>query len=84
MASTSHPVFARVYERLSVAMDRAGAAEHRRALAAAPDAILNTPLLPGEDPALLRGPDRNADQRVRDGGVAAVLAEAAALAGSGR
>jgi len=30
----SHPVFARVYERLSVAMDRAGAAEHRRALVA--------------------------------------------------
>ncbi|MDG4794524.1 class I SAM-dependent methyltransferase [Micromonospora sp. WMMD1082] len=30
----SHPVFARVYQRLSVAMDRAGAAEHRRALVA--------------------------------------------------
>lgn len=30
----SHPVFARVYERLSPAMDRAGAAEHRRALVA--------------------------------------------------
>jgi ubiquinone/menaquinone biosynthesis C-methylase UbiE len=29
-----HPIFARVYEKLSVQMDRAGAAEHRRALAA--------------------------------------------------
>jgi ubiquinone/menaquinone biosynthesis C-methylase UbiE len=27
-----HPIFARVYEKLSVQMDRAGAAEHRRAL----------------------------------------------------
>jgi ubiquinone/menaquinone biosynthesis C-methylase UbiE len=34
MAPRSHPVFARVYERLSVAMDRAGAAEHRHALVA--------------------------------------------------
>ncbi|MEV4637538.1 methyltransferase domain-containing protein [Actinoplanes sp. NPDC049548] len=34
MAGTSHPLFARVYERLSVAMDRAGVAEHRRALVA--------------------------------------------------
>jgi len=34
MAGKSHPVFARVYERLSVLMDRAGAAEHRRVLAA--------------------------------------------------
>jgi ubiquinone/menaquinone biosynthesis C-methylase UbiE len=29
-----HPIFARVYEKLSVQMDRAGAAEHRHALAA--------------------------------------------------
>ncbi|GAA0798683.1 class I SAM-dependent methyltransferase [Spirilliplanes yamanashiensis] len=34
MASVSHPVFARVYERMSAAMDRAGAAEHRHALLA--------------------------------------------------
>ncbi|MFJ6169418.1 class I SAM-dependent methyltransferase [Micromonospora orduensis] len=34
MAAVSHPVFARVYERLSVAMDRAGTAEHRRDLVA--------------------------------------------------
>ncbi|MEV4655963.1 methyltransferase domain-containing protein [Micromonospora sp. NPDC049301] len=34
MATVSHPVFARVYERLSVAMDRAGTAEHRRSLVA--------------------------------------------------
>ncbi|HEX8630609.1 MAG TPA: class I SAM-dependent methyltransferase [Catenuloplanes sp.] len=32
--AVSHPVFARVYERLSVMMDRAGAAEHRRYLVA--------------------------------------------------
>ncbi|GAB3957099.1 class I SAM-dependent methyltransferase [Micromonospora vulcania] len=32
MAAASHPVFARFYERLSVAMDRAGVAEHRRDL----------------------------------------------------
>jgi len=31
---SSHPVFARLYERASVAMDRAGAAEHRRRLVA--------------------------------------------------
>ncbi|MET8311854.1 methyltransferase domain-containing protein [Micromonospora sp. NPDC005173] len=30
----SHPIFARVYQRLSVTMDRAGGAEHRRALVA--------------------------------------------------
>ncbi|MEV4708643.1 methyltransferase domain-containing protein [Actinoplanes sp. NPDC049316] len=29
-----HPIFARVYEKLSVQMDRAGAAEHRHALVA--------------------------------------------------
>jgi ubiquinone/menaquinone biosynthesis C-methylase UbiE len=29
-----HPIFARVYEKLSVQMDRSGAAEHRRTLAA--------------------------------------------------
>ncbi|MCX5070205.1 methyltransferase domain-containing protein [Micromonospora lupini] len=34
MAAVSHPVFARVYERLSVAMDRAGTAAFRRDLAA--------------------------------------------------
>jgi ubiquinone/menaquinone biosynthesis C-methylase UbiE len=34
MPPTSHPVFARVYERLSVVMDRAGGAEHRRDLVA--------------------------------------------------
>jgi ubiquinone/menaquinone biosynthesis C-methylase UbiE len=34
MAGISHPVFARVYQRLSVVMDRAGAAEHRHALVA--------------------------------------------------
>ncbi|WP_433651969.1 class I SAM-dependent methyltransferase [Micromonospora zamorensis] len=34
MAAVSHPVFARVYERLSVAMDRAGTAEFRRDLVA--------------------------------------------------
>ncbi|MET7752846.1 class I SAM-dependent methyltransferase [Micromonospora sp. NPDC005367] len=34
MASRSHPVFARAYERLSVLMDRAGAAEDREALVA--------------------------------------------------
>lgn len=32
MPEMSHPVFARVYQRLSVAMDRAGGADHRRAL----------------------------------------------------
>ncbi|HEV7896710.1 MAG TPA: methyltransferase domain-containing protein [Planosporangium sp.] len=30
----SHPIFARVYQRLSVTMDRAGGAEHRHALVA--------------------------------------------------
>ncbi len=34
MTAVSHPVFARVYERLSVMMDRAGGAEHRRDLVA--------------------------------------------------
>ncbi len=34
MTGTSHPVFARVYQRISVMMDRAGAAEHRHALVA--------------------------------------------------
>ena len=34
VAAVSHPVFARVYERLSVAMDRAGTAEFRRDLVA--------------------------------------------------
>ena len=34
MAGMSHPIFARVYERLSVMMDRSGGAEHRRALVA--------------------------------------------------
>lgn len=34
MTAVSHPVFARVYERLSVRMDRAGGAEHRRDLVA--------------------------------------------------
>ncbi len=34
MATVSHPVFARVYERLSVAMDRAGTAAFRRELVA--------------------------------------------------
>ncbi|WP_238487602.1 hypothetical protein [Actinoplanes flavus] len=29
-----HPIFARVYEKLSVQMDRAGAAEHRHTLVA--------------------------------------------------
>ncbi|MFC4017217.1 class I SAM-dependent methyltransferase [Micromonospora sp. GCM10011542] len=34
MAGRSHPIFARVYERLSVTMDRAGVAEHRHTLVA--------------------------------------------------
>ncbi|WP_282261375.1 class I SAM-dependent methyltransferase [Micromonospora sp. WMMD1155] len=34
VAEVSHPVFARVYERLSVAMDRAGTAAYRRDLVA--------------------------------------------------
>jgi ubiquinone/menaquinone biosynthesis C-methylase UbiE len=34
MAAVSHPIFARVYERVSVTMDRAGVAEQRRTLAA--------------------------------------------------
>ncbi|MGC4875929.1 class I SAM-dependent methyltransferase [Micromonospora sp. DT43] len=34
MAAVSHPLFARVYERLSVAMDRAGTAAFRRDVAA--------------------------------------------------
>ncbi|MEU7842054.1 methyltransferase domain-containing protein [Micromonospora sp. NPDC049114] len=34
MAAVSHPVFARVYERLSIAMDRAGTAAFRRDLVA--------------------------------------------------
>src|SRR5918998_6700916 len=34
MAGVSHPIFARVYERLSVSMDEAGVAEHRRDLVA--------------------------------------------------
>ncbi|PWU58267.1 SAM-dependent methyltransferase, partial [Micromonospora globispora] len=32
--SVSHPVFARIFARASVAMDRAGAAEHRHRLVA--------------------------------------------------
>ena len=34
MGDMSHPIFARVYQRLSVSMDRAGVADLRRALAA--------------------------------------------------
>jgi ubiquinone/menaquinone biosynthesis C-methylase UbiE len=34
VAGMSHPIFARVYERLSVVMDKTGGAEHRRALVA--------------------------------------------------
>ena len=34
MSGMSHPIFARVYQRVSVAMDRAGGAEQRRALVA--------------------------------------------------
>jgi SAM-dependent methyltransferase len=34
MAGVSHPIFARVYERLSVSMDEAGVAAHRRDLVA--------------------------------------------------
>lgn len=34
MTETSHPLFARVYQRMAPAMDRAGAAEHRKALTA--------------------------------------------------
>lgn len=34
MSPVSHPIFARVYQRLSVAMDRVGGAEHRRELVA--------------------------------------------------
>lgn len=34
MATVSHPVYARLYERLSVAMDRAGTAAFRRELVA--------------------------------------------------
>ncbi|HZN73700.1 MAG TPA: methyltransferase domain-containing protein [Micromonosporaceae bacterium] len=34
MTTVSHPIFARVYLRLSVTMDRAGGAGHRRALVA--------------------------------------------------
>nr|MDT0666390.1 SAM-dependent methyltransferase [Micromonospora sp. DSM 115978] len=34
MPAVSHPIFARVYQRLSVSMDRAGGAEHRQALVA--------------------------------------------------
>jgi ubiquinone/menaquinone biosynthesis C-methylase UbiE len=34
MATVSHPIFARVYQRLSVTMDRAGGADHRRELVA--------------------------------------------------
>jgi len=34
MSTISRPVFARFYQRVSVTMDRAGAAEHRRALVA--------------------------------------------------
>ncbi len=34
MVAVSHPVFARVYQRLSVAMDRAGGAQHRHDLVA--------------------------------------------------
>lgn len=51
-------------------------AEHVRALAATPDVIMSTPLLPGEDPALLRGPDRHGEHRVRDGGLVALLTAA--------
>jgi ubiquinone/menaquinone biosynthesis C-methylase UbiE len=34
MAGTSHPIFARIYQRLSVSIDRAGVAEFRRVLVA--------------------------------------------------
>ena len=58
-------------------------AEVEQTLAATPPAILSTPLLPGEDPALLGGPDRHGEHRVVDHGVAALLA-AGATAGAGR
>lgn len=58
-------------------------AEHEAAMAGAPRAILSTPLLPGEDPALLQGPDRFGEHRLRDGGVADLIA-AAAVAGAAR
>ncbi|WP_422773128.1 class I SAM-dependent methyltransferase [Plantactinospora sp. WMMC1484] len=34
MAGRSHPIFARMYERMSVVMDRAGVAEHRQTVVA--------------------------------------------------
>jgi hypothetical protein len=48
-------------------------AESQAALEAASRAILSTPLLPGEDPALLRGPDRYTACSVVGHGVVEVL-----------
>lgn len=53
------------------------AASHA-ALEAASRAILSTPLLPGEDPALLRGPDRWTSCRVVDDRLTALLRARAA------
>jgi hypothetical protein len=47
--------------------------ESVEALAASARAILSTPLLPDEDPALLPGPDRTADCLVDDRGLTALL-----------
>ena len=46
-------------------------------LEAALRTILSTPLLPGEDPQLLSGPDRTTDCALEDDGVASLLAQAA-------
>lgn len=55
------------------AMVVVGFAASPAALEAASRAIGSTPLLPGEDPALLRGPDRSTACRVTDDGLAALL-----------
>lgn len=52
-------------------------ADSRSSLEASDRAIMSTPLLPGEDPALLHGPDRSAVYRVHDDGVTDVLRAAA-------
>jgi hypothetical protein len=55
-------------------------AEHEAALVAASHAIVSTPLLPGEDPALLRGPDRHTTHPVQDGGLTALVTRVSAAA----
>jgi hypothetical protein len=57
-------------------------ADSRASLEAGSRAILSTPLLPGEDPALLGGPDRYTACSVEGDGVADVLRSSSSVVGA--